>query len=72
MWESVEGSCHEACNIKVSDFRFYPYGENLVSSVIVSEINPICFQFEDSIPKSKHKFYFDVEILKEFRFIYEV
>lgn len=56
----------------VPDFILYPYGKNRSSSVIVSEINLIFLPFEDSVSKSKHKFYFNVEILKEFSFIYEI
>lgn len=47
-------------------------GKNHSSSVIVSEINLIFLQFEDSVSKSKHKFYFNAEMLKEFSFIYEI
>lgn len=56
----------------VPNFILYPYGEKHSSSAIVTEINLIFLQLEDSVSKSKHKFYFNVEILKEFSFIYEI
>lgn len=72
MRERVGQFGHEVCNTMVPDFILYPYGKNHSSSVIVSEINLIFLPFEDSVSKSKHKFYFNVEMLKEFSFIYEI